>query len=165
MAGLERYMKGIKMQQNEAQPHTLTDLIMAPSSSATTPGSSFPSNNSKLAPPPVEMWLITSATPTFSTAATESPPPIIVVTPFLLSSANFFAIAYGRGIDPWQGLQPIVGSILKPIDGAKSWLPESLRKKETPNQGRTISNPTSGLSLAEYLASSFNEASNESNET
>lgn len=71
---------------------------MAPSSSATTPGSCFPSNNSKLAPPPVEMWLITSATPTFSTAATESPPPIIVVTPFLLSSANFFAIAYGRGI-------------------------------------------------------------------
>lgn len=66
--------------------------------------------------------------------------------------------------DPWQGLQPIVGSILKPIDDAKSWLPESLRKKETPNQGRTISNPTSGLSLAEYLASSFNEASNESNE-
>ncbi|VAH08767.1 unnamed protein product [Triticum turgidum subsp. durum] len=67
--------------------------------------------------------------------------------------------------DPWQGLQPIVGNILKPVDGAKSWLPESLRKKETPNQGRTISNPTSGLSLAEYLASSFNEASNESNET
>ncbi|VAH20636.1 unnamed protein product [Triticum turgidum subsp. durum] len=67
--------------------------------------------------------------------------------------------------DPWQGLQPIVGNILKPIDGAKSWLPESLRKKETPNQGRTISNPTSGLSLAEYLASSFNEASDESNET
>jgi hypothetical protein len=71
---------------------------MTASSSATTPGSCFPSNNSKLAPPPVEMWLITSATPTFSTAATESPPPIIVVTPFLLSSANFFATAYRRYI-------------------------------------------------------------------
>lgn len=68
--------------------------------------------------------------------------------------------------DPWQDLQPIVGSILIPIDGAKSWLPESLRKKkEAPNQGRTIPNPTSGLSLAEYLDLSFNEASNESNET
>nr|ACR38395.1 unknown [Zea mays] len=39
------------------------------------------------------MWLITSATPTFSTAATESPPPMIVVTPLRLSSANFFATA------------------------------------------------------------------------
>ncbi|KVI02347.1 hypothetical protein Ccrd_019323 [Cynara cardunculus var. scolymus] len=63
------------------------------SSRASTPGSVLPSNNSKLAPPPVEIWLITSATPTFSTAATESPPPMIVVTPFPLSSANFFAIA------------------------------------------------------------------------
>lgn len=54
----------------------------------------MPSSNSKLAPPPVDMWLITSATPTFSTAATESPPPMIVVTPFPLSSASFFAIDY-----------------------------------------------------------------------
>lgn len=63
------------------------------SSRASTPGSSLPSNNSKLAPPPVDMWLITLATPTFSTAATESPPPMMVVTPFPLSSASFFAIA------------------------------------------------------------------------
>lgn len=87
--------------------------------------------------------------------------------------------------DPWKNLQPIVGSILRPIGGgggggssgrgggggggggggdgdggAKSWLPESLRtKKDTPDQGRTIS--TSGLSLAEYLDLSFNEVSNE----
>lgn len=63
------------------------------SSSARTPGSGFPSSNSKLAPPPVEMWLILSASPAFSTAATESPPPIMVVTPFPLRSASFLAIA------------------------------------------------------------------------
>jgi hypothetical protein len=67
---------------------------MVASSRARTPGRDLPSNNSKLAPPPVEIWLILSASPTFSTAATESPPPIIVVTPFPLRSANFFAIAY-----------------------------------------------------------------------
>ncbi|PIM97735.1 hypothetical protein CDL12_29793 [Handroanthus impetiginosus] len=60
------------------------------SSRARTPGSSFPSKSSKLAPPPVDMWLITLATPTFSIAATESPPPIIVVTPFPLSSASLY---------------------------------------------------------------------------
>lgn len=66
------------------------------SSRASTPGSSLPSNNSRLAPPPVDMWLIDSATPTFSTAATESPPPIIVVAPFLLISSSFLAIAYNN---------------------------------------------------------------------
>jgi hypothetical protein len=42
------------------------------------PGRVLPSSSSRLAPPPVEMWLIFSATPTFSTAATESPPPMMV---------------------------------------------------------------------------------------
>ncbi|KAF3774370.1 hypothetical protein EJ110_NYTH53216 [Nymphaea thermarum] len=63
------------------------------SSRARTPRSTFPSKSSKLAPPAVDMWLILSATPTFSTAATESPPPMIVVTPFPLRSASFLAIA------------------------------------------------------------------------
>ncbi|KAF7834845.1 hypothetical protein G2W53_009704 [Senna tora] len=70
-----------------------TDSTGVASSRARTPGSSLPSNNSKLAPPPVDMWLMTLATPTFSTAATESPPPIIVVTPFPLRSASFLATA------------------------------------------------------------------------
>lgn len=61
--------------------------------------------------------------------------------------------------DPWRDLQPIVGNILIPMDGSKSWLPESLRaKKDTSDQGQI--KPTSGLSLAEYLDLSFNEASN-----
>ncbi|GJN11944.1 hypothetical protein PR202_ga30182 [Eleusine coracana subsp. coracana] len=59
--------------------------------------------------------------------------------------------------DPWQDLQPIVGNIFIP----KSWLPESLReKKETPAHGQ-IESTSSGLSLAEYLDLSFNEASKE----
>ena len=59
------------------------------SSKAAIPGKILPSNNSKLAPPPVEMWLIWSAKPTFSTAATESPPPpIMVVVPVLPISAR-----------------------------------------------------------------------------
>ncbi|XP_062185358.1 protein SICKLE-like isoform X2 [Phragmites australis] len=63
--------------------------------------------------------------------------------------------------DPWQDLQPIVGNILIPRGRAKSWLPESLcAKKETPAQGQ-IKLTSSGLSLAEYLDLSFNEASNE----
>lgn len=48
---------------------------------AAMPGSTLPSNSSRLAPPPVEIWVILSARPTFSTAATESPPPMMVVAP------------------------------------------------------------------------------------
>jgi hypothetical protein len=65
--------------------------------------------------------------------------------------------------DPWQDLHPIVGNILIPRawGGSQSWLPESLReKKETSAHGQIKSTP-SGLSLAEYLDLSFNEASNE----
>ncbi|KAF0934754.1 hypothetical protein E2562_028343 [Oryza meyeriana var. granulata] len=63
--------------------------------------------------------------------------------------------------DPWRDLQPIVGNILIPRDKSKSWLPESLRaKKDTSYRGQI--KPTSeGLSLAEYLDLSFNEASND----
>ncbi|GJN38290.1 hypothetical protein PR202_gb27318 [Eleusine coracana subsp. coracana] len=63
--------------------------------------------------------------------------------------------------DPWQDLQPIVGNIFIPRGGSKSWHPESLReKKETPAYGQ-IKSTSSGLSLAEYLDLSFNEASKE----
>jgi hypothetical protein len=62
--------------------------------------------------------------------------------------------------DPWRDLQPIVGNIMIPRDGSKSWLPESLRaKKDTSDRGQV--KPPSGLSLAEYLDLSFNEASND----
>uniref|UniRef100_J3LD58 Uncharacterized protein n=2 Tax=Oryza brachyantha TaxID=4533 RepID=J3LD58_ORYBR len=63
--------------------------------------------------------------------------------------------------DPWRDLQPVVGNILIPRDGSKSWLPNSLRaKKDTSDRGQIKSTP-SGLSLAEYLDLSFNEASND----
>uniref|UniRef100_A0A0A9E3S9 Uncharacterized protein n=1 Tax=Arundo donax TaxID=35708 RepID=A0A0A9E3S9_ARUDO len=62
--------------------------------------------------------------------------------------------------DPWQDLLPIVGNILIPRGRSNPWLPESLHaKKETPAQGQ-IKSTSSGLSLAEYLDLSFNEASN-----
>lgn len=86
----EHWHRGWEKIPNWKLSYTATGVA---SSRARTPGSSLPSNSSKLAPPPVDMWLMTLATPTFSTAATESPPPIIVVTPFPLRSANFFAIA------------------------------------------------------------------------
>ena len=57
---------------------------------AATPGSSFPSRNSKEAPPPVEICVILSPYPRMFTAAAESPPPMIVVASV---SANAFATA------------------------------------------------------------------------
>merc|ERR1711937_75304 len=51
------------------------------SSRAATPGSTFPSNNSKEAPPPVEMCDMSPARPDCSVAATESPPPMTVIAP------------------------------------------------------------------------------------
>ncbi|KAL6885543.1 hypothetical protein ACP4OV_010322 [Aristida adscensionis] len=65
--------------------------------------------------------------------------------------------------DPWLDLQPTVGNILIPRGSSKSscWLPESLHvKKDTHAQGQ-IKSTSSGLSLAEYLDLSFNEACNE----
>uniref|UniRef100_A0ACD5T8Z8 Uncharacterized protein n=1 Tax=Avena sativa TaxID=4498 RepID=A0ACD5T8Z8_AVESA len=65
--------------------------------------------------------------------------------------------------DPWKNLRPIIGSILIPIGGGgpESWLPGSLRRKKDNIPAKGPSIPTSGLSLAEYLDLSFNEASNE----
>src|SRR3990172_3874241 len=70
--------------------HHSSFIIYHLSISAATPGRTFPSSNSRLAPPPVEMWLILSARPACSTAATDSPPPTTVVAPL---SANNFATA------------------------------------------------------------------------
>uniref|UniRef100_A0A0D9VGA9 Uncharacterized protein n=1 Tax=Leersia perrieri TaxID=77586 RepID=A0A0D9VGA9_9ORYZ len=82
---------------------------------------------------------------------------------------NYYGAQDGRSFyhrsmvdDPWRDLQPIVGNIMIPRDGSKSssWLPESLRaNKDTSDRGQIKSKP--GLSLAEYLDLSFNEASND----
>src|SRR5207247_7406798 len=61
------------------------------SSSAATPGNSFPSRNSSDAPPPVETCVSLSSIP--ATAATESPPPTTVTAPFFPAAARAFAIA------------------------------------------------------------------------
>src|SRR5882672_3416116 len=61
------------------------------SSSAATPGNSFPSRNSSDAPPPVETCVSLSSIP--ATAATESPPPTTVTAPFFPASTRAFAIA------------------------------------------------------------------------
>lgn len=88
---LKTSLTSLKMHKKNGQKQRGCHSVYA-SSRARTPGSCFPSRSSKLAPPPVEMWLILSASPTFSTAATESPPPMIVVTPLPLRSASFLAI-------------------------------------------------------------------------
>src|SRR5213593_3627090 len=56
------------------------------SSRAATPGSGFPSRNSRAAPPPVETWVSLSSSP--ATAAAESPPPTTVVAPRFPASIN-----------------------------------------------------------------------------
>jgi len=61
--------------------------------SASTPGKTLPSTNSRLAPPPVETWLTCFSSPAFAIAAAESPPPITVTAPFLVASASDFAIS------------------------------------------------------------------------
>src|SRR6266567_3970957 len=69
------------------------------SSSAASPGSVFPSRNSRLAPPPVEMWL-NAVSGKFScrTAAAESPPPT-TVSPgtWLIASATALVPAAKAG--------------------------------------------------------------------
>ena len=56
-------------------------IIFYLSNKHSTPGSFFPSKNSRDAPPPVEICVNLSPIPSFSIAAAESPPPIIVVAP------------------------------------------------------------------------------------
>src|SRR2546430_16041313 len=56
------------------------------SSRAATPGSGFPSRNSRAAPPPVETWVSLSSSP--ATAAAESPPPTTAVPPRCPASRN-----------------------------------------------------------------------------
>src|SRR5581483_5160639 len=74
-----------------------------------TPGSSFPSSSSRLAPPPVETHEIRSASPSSLTARTESAPPTTEnASPFAATaSATAFVPAAKRGhsntpIGPFQ---------------------------------------------------------------
>ena len=59
-----------------------------------TPGNTFPSNNSKLAPPPVDTWDTLSPKPNLLHADAESPPPTIVVAPFDVASPKALTNAF-----------------------------------------------------------------------
>src|SRR5258706_440181 len=83
LAGLYRAHVHLPVAREDERPHA--------SSSAATPGSSFPSRNSSEAPPPVETWVSLSSIP--ATAATESPPPTTVTAPFFPASTRAVAIA------------------------------------------------------------------------
>src|SRR3989449_10419551 len=83
LAGLERTHIHLPVRGEDEGSH--------PSSSAATPGNSFPSRNSSDAPPPVETCVSVSSIP--ATAATESPPPTTVTVPFLPASTSAVAIA------------------------------------------------------------------------
>ena len=77
-----RWLKMVKRARSRGGPKAwATEFIHLPSRAA-TPGKILPSNNSKLAPPPVLMWLILPPRPAWFTALTESPPPITVVAPY-----------------------------------------------------------------------------------
>ena len=83
------------------------------SSAATTPGSAFPSRNSKDAPPPVEMWVILSPKPSWFTAAAESPPPMMVVASVsaralataMVPGCQGRVLEYAHGPVPYYGLR------------------------------------------------------------
>ncbi|CAI0463978.1 unnamed protein product [Linum tenue] len=60
--------------------------------------------------------------------------------------------------DPWEGLEPIEWKG-KGIDSSQSWMPRSIATKKARVSEPSIKSNTE-QSLAEYLASSFNEASN-----
>src|SRR5256712_4716104 len=83
LAGLERTHIHLPVRGEDEGSH--------PSSSAATPGNSFPSRNSSDAPPPVETCVSVSSIP--ATAATESPPPTTVTVPFLPASTSAVAMA------------------------------------------------------------------------
>src|SRR6266496_1539841 len=83
LAGLDRAYVHFPVAREDERSHA--------SSSAATPGSSFPSRNSSDAPPPVETCVSLSSIP--ATAATESPPPTTVTAPFFPASTRAFAIA------------------------------------------------------------------------
>jgi hypothetical protein len=64
-------------------------------------------------------------------------------------------------------LEPIVGSLIESLDvsgassGSHSWLPESLRKKESIKPDKIGNKYEKKLSLAEYLNLSFNQTIDE----
>ncbi|CAK7347268.1 unnamed protein product [Dovyalis caffra] len=68
--------------------------------------------------------------------------------------------------DPWQHLEPVLwrglddlGNNLNGSGPSNSWLPKSISMKK-PRVSESSTKSTSGQSLAEYLAASFNEAAN-----
>jgi hypothetical protein len=71
--------------------------------------------------------------------------------------------------DPWIELVPIAGNLLESLDssgsgsgsGSRSWLPESLRKKEISRPDKVGNKYDKKLSLSEYLDLSFNQTIDE----
>lgn len=69
--------------------------------------------------------------------------------------------------DPWIELEPIVGNLLESLDvsgsgsGSRSWLPESLRKKDSTKPDKIGNKYEKKLSLAEYLDLSINQTIDE----
>merc|ERR1719369_272835 len=55
---------------------------------AATPGNTFPSSSSRLAPPPVETWLTLSSVLYLAAHVAVSPPPMIVQPPFSVNATT-----------------------------------------------------------------------------
>merc|ERR1719461_826116 len=70
-------------------PPTKNFLLPLPSADkAATPGRTFPSKSSKLAPPPVLTWLTLSSVPYLAQQVAVSPPPMIVQPPAEVSATT-----------------------------------------------------------------------------
>ncbi|MQL95894.1 hypothetical protein Taro_028563, partial [Colocasia esculenta] len=71
-------------------------------------------------------------------------------------------------LDPWDGLEPVVGCILEPKtksatpDSQQSWLPESIRAKRVKVKETSSVSHSQG-SLADYIALAMEEAVNDQN--
>ncbi|KAF3322878.1 hypothetical protein FCM35_KLT12867 [Carex littledalei] len=73
--------------------------------------------------------------------------------------------------DPWIELEPIAGNLIESLDssglgsgsgsGSRSWLPESIRKKETTKPDKIGNRYEKKLSLSEYLDLSYNQTIDE----
>lgn len=61
--------------------------------------------------------------------------------------------------DPWRKLKPVIGSILVPRSGSRSWLPQSIASSQKAKVVESSSKQQ--LSLAESLALSLEEAAND----
>src|SRR5690606_8354792 len=115
--GLRDRLVHLPVAGNDGFSHHYTSLAGAPPSrsrSAATPGSSFPSRNSRLAPPPVETCDIFSASPACCTAAAESPPPMMLKAPDSATARATARVPSAKGAISKTPMGPFHSTVFAP---------------------------------------------------